>query len=83
MAEGDGDVDGDDKQRAEAVPNEIPNNYDMATELVPKEIENDHRATRQSTTDICLSRRRSNELLKEGDSRARSIKSYRQVEAHQ
>jgi len=25
------------------VPNEIPNDCDMATELVPKEIENDHR----------------------------------------
>jgi hypothetical protein len=46
MAEGDGDGDDDDEQRAEAVPNEIPNNYHMATELVPKEIENDHRAYR-------------------------------------
>jgi len=27
----------------EAVPNAVPNNCDMATELVPKEIENDHR----------------------------------------
>ena len=41
MADGDGDGDGDDEQRAEAVPNEIPNDCDMATELVPKEIETD------------------------------------------
>ena len=27
-----------------ALPNEVPNDCDMATELVPKEIENDHRA---------------------------------------
>jgi hypothetical protein len=46
MADGDGNGDGDDEQRAEAVPNEIPNDYDMATELVQKEIENDHRAYR-------------------------------------
>ena len=45
MADGDGD--GDDEQRAEAVPNEIPNDCDMATELVPKEIKNDHRAYRE------------------------------------
>jgi len=37
MADGDGD--GDDEQRAEAVPNEIPNDCDMATKLVPREIE--------------------------------------------
>jgi len=30
----------------EPVPNAIPNNCDMATDLVPKEIENDHRAYR-------------------------------------
>jgi len=44
--DGDGDGDGDDEQRAEAVPNEIPNDCDRATELVPKEIKNDHRAYR-------------------------------------
>jgi len=42
--DGDGDGNGDDEQRAEAVPNEIPNNCDMATELVQKEIKNDHPA---------------------------------------
>jgi len=46
MADGDGDGDGDDELRAEAVPNKIPNDCDMATELVPKEIENYHRAYR-------------------------------------
>jgi hypothetical protein len=31
---------------SEAVPNEIPNEWDIATELIPKEIENDHRVYR-------------------------------------
>ena len=44
MADGNGG--GDDEQQAEAVRNEIPNDCNMATELVPKEIENDHREYR-------------------------------------
>jgi hypothetical protein len=44
MADGDGDGDGDDEQRAEAVPDEIPNDSDIAAELVPNETEYDHRA---------------------------------------
>jgi len=44
MADGDGN--GDDEQRAEAVPNEIPNECNMATETVLKAMENDHRAYR-------------------------------------
>jgi len=32
------------KTNTKAVPNGIPNDCDMAIELVPKEIENDHRA---------------------------------------
>jgi len=42
MAAGDGD--GDDEQRAEAVPNEIPNECNMGTESVLKEMDYDHRA---------------------------------------
>ena len=42
MADGDGD--GNDEQRAEAIPNEMRNDCDMATELIPKEMENDNRA---------------------------------------
>jgi hypothetical protein len=41
MAEADGDGDGDDEQRAEEVAYEIPNDCDMATELVPKPTENE------------------------------------------
>jgi hypothetical protein len=44
MADGEGD--GDDEQRADAIPNEIPNDCDMATELVLKVIENVHREYR-------------------------------------
>jgi hypothetical protein len=44
MADSDGDGYGDDEQQAEAVPNEMPNDCNMATELIPKEMENDSRA---------------------------------------
>jgi hypothetical protein len=40
------EIPNDCNMATEAVPNEIPNDWDMATELVPKEIENDHRAYR-------------------------------------
>jgi len=48
----DGDGDGDDEQRAEAVPNKMPNDCDMATELIPKEMENDNRAYRTASQEI-------------------------------
>jgi hypothetical protein len=56
---GDGDGDGDDEQRADAVPNEIPNDCNMATELVPKEMEHDNGAyqtTSQKTVQITTKR---------------------------
>jgi hypothetical protein len=46
------DGDGDDEQRAEAVPNETPNDCDMATELIPKEMENDNHAYRTASQEI-------------------------------
>jgi len=48
MVEGDGD----DEQRAEAVPNETPNDCDMATELISREMENDNRAYRMASQEI-------------------------------
>jgi len=46
MADSDGDGHDDDEQRAEAVPKEIPNECNKATEVVLKEMENDPRPYR-------------------------------------
>ena len=45
--------DGDDGQRADAVPNEMPNNCHMATELIPKEMENDKPCVLNGITKNC------------------------------
>jgi hypothetical protein len=49
MADGDGDGAGVEEQRADAVPNQIPNDCNMATELVPEEMENDNGAYRTTS----------------------------------
>jgi hypothetical protein len=48
----DGDGDGDIEQRAEAVLNQMPSNWDIANQFIPKEIEQDNRTCRTPSPKI-------------------------------